>query len=98
MINCAHFTLICLDNLLASAYIRYIFVTNINNVSHVLYSHSSTHNFEYLQVNNSDVDWLKRNTVWSAAKENIFFVHGYAAGDNSTLYNLVKDGNISEDI
>lgn len=49
----------------------------------------------FKQVNTKDADWLRRSAVWNVTKENVFFVHGYAAGDNSSVLQFIRDGKIN---
>lgn len=38
--------------------------------------------------------WLQNSTHWSDTKENILFMHGYAAGDNSKPTLIMRDAFI----
>lgn len=41
-----------------------------------------------------DGNWLSKSKAWDRLKPNIFTVHGYAGGDNSNSYVLVRDAFI----
>lgn len=47
-------------------------------------------NFSF-QVDTTDKYWLTKSTAWDRNKENVFFVHGYASGDNAPPKYVMQD-------
>lgn len=49
-------------------------------------------NFLYYQIDSSKSNWLSSSVGWDSTKDNIFFIHGYAGGDNAPPLQLVREG------
>lgn len=51
----------------------------------------------FSQVDTMDRNWLNKSTVWDRAKENVFFIHGYAGGDNAPPKLVLQDAFAKSD-
>lgn len=52
-------------------------------------------NFLYYQIDSTKTNWLNSSVAWDSTKDNIFFIHGYAGGDNAPPLQLIREGKLN---